>query len=143
MAIEAFETSLISCAAEDHRGTAQKGARKITARVTEELSPEVCERLDKLLDVEAGETVSGLQWIKKNPARPSAAAMRLLAEKLPLIEATGVLGMDLEWLDRNYQRALFHYVRKCSVHRLHKLARPRCWTALVCFLRQSYRDGVD
>ncbi len=125
-------------------GEQRRRAREaIAARVAEELSPEVCERLDKLLDVEAGETVSGLQWIKKNPARPSAAAMRLLAEKLTLIEVTGVIGMDLEWLNRNYQRALFHYVRKCSAHRLRELARPRCWTALVCFLRQSYRDSVD
>ena len=51
--------------------------------------------------------------------------------------------MDLEWLNRNYQRSLFQYVRNCSAPRLRKLARPRRWTALVCFLRQSYRDGVD
>ena len=69
--------------------------------------------------------------------------MRLLAEKLEVIEATGVLGIDLEWLNSNYQRALFHYVRKCSAHRLRELARPRRRTALVCFLRQSYRDAVD
>ena len=93
--------------------------------------------------MKAGETVSGLQGIKKNPAKPSPAAMRLLAERLTLIEATGVLGMDLQWLNRNYQRALFRYVRNCSAHRLRDLALPRRRTALVCFLRQSYRDGVD
>ena len=64
-------------------------------------------------------------------------------EKLAAIKTTGVLGIDLEWLNRNYQRALFHYVRKCSAHRLRELARPRRRTALVCFLRQSYRDAVD
>ena len=79
---------------------------------------EVGETLDKLLEVAAGETVSGLQGIKKNPAKPSAVAMRRLAERLTLIEATGVLGMDLEWLNRNYQRALFQYVRNCSAPRL-------------------------
>ena len=68
--------------------------------------------------------IHGLRWIKKNPAKPSAAAMRLLAEKLEVIEATGVLGIDLEWLNSNYQRALFHYVRKCSAHRLRELGRP-------------------
>ena len=93
--------------------------------------------------MKAGETVSGLQGIKKNPAKPSPAAMRLLAERLTLIEATGVLGMDLQWLNRNYQRPLFRYVRNCSAHRLRDLALPRRRTALVCFLRQSYRDGVD
>ena len=116
----------------------RKARDAIAARVAEELPLEVGETLDKLLEVEAGETVSGLQGIKKNPAKPSAVAMRRLAERLTLIEATGVLGMDLEWLNRNYQRALFQYVRNCSAPRLRKLARPRRWTALVCFLRQSY-----
>ena len=121
----------------------KKAGEAIAARVAEELPPEVGETLDKLLEVKAGETVSGLQGIKKNPAKPSPAAMRLLAERLTLIEATGVLGMDLQWLNRNYQRALFRYVRNCSAHRLRDLALPRRRTALVCFLRQSYRDGVD
>ena len=121
----------------------RKARDAIAARVAEELPLEVGETLDKLLEVEAGETVSGLQGIKKNPAKPSAVAMRRLAERLTLIEATGVLGMDLEWLNRNYQRSLFQYVRNCSAPRLRKLARPRRWTVLVCFLRQSYRDGVD
>jgi hypothetical protein len=59
------------------------------------------------------------------------------------IQATGVLAVDLSWLNANYQRALFHYVRKCPADRLREIARPRHLAALVCFLRQSYRDAVD
>ena len=59
-----------------------KARDAIAARVAEELPLEVGETLDKLLEVEAGETVSGLQGIKKNPAKPSAVAMRRLAERL-------------------------------------------------------------
>ena len=121
----------------------RKAREAIATKVAEELPRHVSQVLDKLLEVAASETVSGLRWIKKNPAKPSAAAMRLLAEKLEVIEATGVLGIDLEWLNSNYQRALFHYVRKYSAHRLRELARPRRRAALVCFLRQSYRDAVD
>src|SRR3954463_15326404 len=66
-----------------------------------------------------------------------------LADKLAAIEATGVLGVDLSWLNANYQRALFHFVRKSSADRLREVARPRRLAALVCFLRQSYRDAVD
>ena len=121
----------------------RKAREAIATKVAEELPRHVSQALDKLLEVAASETVSGLRWIKKNPAKPSTAAMRLLAEKLEVIEATGVLGIDLEWLNSNYQRALFHYVRKCSAHRLRELARPRRRAALVCFLRQSYRDAVD
>ena len=69
--------------------------------------------------------------------------MQSLADKLAAIEATGVLGVDLSWLNANYQRALFHYVRKCSADRLREVAQPRRLASLVCFLRQSYRDAVD
>jgi hypothetical protein len=70
-------------------------------------------------------------------------AMLTLIDKLKVIEATSVLGVDLLWLNGNYQRALFHQVRKSSVTRLRELAEPRRRAALVCFLWQSYRDAVD
>ena len=63
--------------------------------------------------------------------------------KLAAIEATGVLAVDLSWLNANYQRALFHYVRKSTADRLREVAWPCRLAALVCFLRQSYRDAVD
>jgi hypothetical protein len=69
--------------------------------------------------------------------------MQSLTDKLAAIQATGVLAVDLSWLNANYQRALFHYVRKCPADRLREIARPRHLAALVCFLRQSNRDAVD
>ena len=54
-----------------------------------------------------------------------------------------MLDVDLSWLNSNYQRALFHYVDKCSVDRLREVIQPRRTAALVCFLWQSYRDAVD
>jgi hypothetical protein len=93
--------------------------------------------------VKEGKATSGLQAIKANPAKPSATAMQGLADKLATIETTGILAVDLSWLNANYQRALFHYVRKCSADRLREVARPRRLAALACFLRQSYRDAVD
>jgi hypothetical protein len=55
------------------------------------------------------------QAIKANPSKPSVDAMLTLLDKLKVIEATGVLGVDLSWLNGNYQRALFHHVRKSPV----------------------------
>jgi hypothetical protein len=57
--------------------------------------------------------------------------------------ATGILGIDLSWLNANYQRAMFHYVRKCTADRLRELTGPRRLATLTCFLRQSYRDTID
>ena len=125
-------------------GEQRKLAREhIVAKLAEGLSSGVVKALDGLLDVKEGEAISGLQAIKANPAKPSATAMQALADKLAAIEATGVLAVDLSWLNANYQRALFHYVRKCSADRLREVARLRRLAALTCFLRQSYRDAVD
>src|SRR3954454_25248788 len=125
-------------------GEQKKRAREhIVAKLAGALSPGVIKALDGLLEVEEGKAVSGLQGIKANPAKPSASAMQGLAEKLAAIEATGTLAVDLSWLNANYQRALFHYVRKCSADRLREAERLRRLAALVCFLRQSYRDAVD
>jgi TnpA family transposase len=125
-------------------GEQKKQAREhIVAKLAESLSDTVAQALDHLLEVKEGEAVSGLQTIKANPAHPSPTAMHTLANKLAAIEATGVLAIDLSWLNANYQRALFHYVRKCSADRLREVARPRRLAALTCFLRQSYRDAVD
>lgn len=125
-------------------GEQKKRAREhLITRLVQQVPHAVTEALDHLLEVKAGETVSGLQRIKTNPAKPSANAMRTLTDKLATIEATGILGLDLSWLNSNYQRSLFHYVRVCSADRLRDLAKSRRLAVLVCFLRQSYRDAVD
>jgi Domain of unknown function (DUF4158) len=122
----------------------KKRAREhIASRLAEGLTPGVVKTLDDLLEGKEGETISGLQAVKANPTKPSPAAMQSLADKLAAIEATGVLAIDLSWLNANYQRALFHFVRKCSADRLREVSPPRRLASLVCFLRQSYRDAVD
>jgi hypothetical protein len=125
-------------------GEQRKRAREhIVSKLAGGLSPGVVQALDGLLGVKEGEAISGLQTLKANPAKPSATAMQGLADKLAAIEATGALTVDLSWLNANYQRALFHYVRKCSADRRREAGRDRRLAALVCFLRQSYRDAVD
>jgi TnpA family transposase len=122
----------------------KKRAREhIASRLTDGLTPGLVKTLDDLLEVKEGAAISGLQAIKANPAKPSPAAMQSLADKLTAIEATGVLKVDLSWLNANYQRALFHFVSKSSADRLRKVTRLRRLASLVCFLRQSYRDAVD
>ncbi|MGO9062920.1 MAG: DUF4158 domain-containing protein [Candidatus Binataceae bacterium] len=115
----------------------------IFRRVAAEVPNHLAVTLDDLLVVKPEESVSPLQAIKANPSKPSVDAMLTLIRKLKVIEATGVLGIDLSWLNGNYQRALFHQVRKSSVARLRELTEPRRRAALVCFLWQSYRDAVD
>ena len=113
------ESALLRLVGEQKR----RARERIAAKLTGSLSSGVVKALDGLLEVKGGEGVSDLQTIKANPAKPSAAAMERLANKLAVIEATGVLSVDLCWLNANYQRALFHYVRKCSASRLREVTR--------------------
>ena len=69
--------------------------------------------------------------------------MKRLLARLELIEATGVLGVDVGWVNGNYQRILFHSVRTASADRVRRMAAPRRHLALVCFLHQAWRDTLD
>ncbi len=115
----------------------------IFSRIMATVPEAVSQQLEALLELEEEEIVSPLQKIKVNPRKPSPKAMLALIKKLELIEATGILAVDLSWLNRNYQRALFHRVRKSSVHALKRLVKPHRLASLVCFLHQSYRDAID
>ena len=69
--------------------------------------------------------------------------MKRLLARLELIEATGVLEVDVDWINGNYQRILFHSVRTASADRVRRMATPRRHLALVCFLHQAWRDTLD
>ena len=88
-------------------------------------------------------THSPLSLLKEPPGAPSAPAVKKLTEKLDRIEQTGVLELDLSWLNNNYQRSLASYVRKCDAHRLREVESFHRYGALVCFLRQNYQDTID
>lgn len=74
---------------------------QIYHKVAAALPEETSRKLNALLEVKANEKVSDLQKLKANPGRSSAGAMQSLMENLSLIKATGVLAMDLAWLNSN------------------------------------------
>ena len=125
-------------------GAARQGARTIlTDRMAQRLSHTIRERLDALLHVGEDDPFSALNRIKSAPSSPSTAGMRRLLARLELIEETGVPGIDVSWVNGNYQRVLFHTVRTASAARLRTMAAPRRHLALVCFLHQAWRDTLD
>ena len=80
----------------------EKARTHIYDKIASELTPELKQNLDNLLVV-TPETYSKLYQIKDVPKKPSTKAMKLLSEKLVLIEQTGVLSLKLEWLNNNYK----------------------------------------
>ena len=125
-------------------GAARQGARTIlTDRMAQRLSHTIRERLDALLHVGEDDPFSALNRIKSASSSPSTAGMRRLLARLELIEVTGVPGIDVSWVNGNYQRVLFHTVRTASAARLRRMAAPRRHLALVCFLHQAWRDTLD
>ena len=125
-------------------GSARQKARTVLMnRMMACLSLPMRERLDALVAVAEDDPFSALNRIKTAPSRASAAGMNRLLAKLGLIEDTGVLEMDISWINGNYQRFLFHNVRTMSADRLRELMAPRRYLALVCFLNQAWRDALD
>ena len=125
-------------------GAARHQARaRLTHRMAERLSVPMRDRLDALVAVGDDQPHSPLQRIKASSSNPSVGGMKRLLARLALIEATGVLGIDVGWVNGNYQRILFHSVRIASAARIREMAAPRRHLALVCFLHQAWRDTLD
>lgn len=124
-------------------GEQKKHAREyIYGKITDSLSEEIRQGLDKLLEVEE-KTFSIIQQLKSVPYKSSPNGLNQLIDKLEQIQSINVLQIDLTWLNNNYQRTLANYVQKCSADRLRELAVPHRYAAIVCFLRQIYRDTID
>src|SRR5215510_7813661 len=98
--------------------------------------------LDALLQVEEAHA-SSLQALKSPPGVPSAGALLRLLDKLDQIHATGVLSLDLAWLNNNLQTTFARQVAQASASRLRGLLAPQRYTLVVCFLRHLYRETLD
>ena len=123
--------------------TQREAARTaIYDQIYEALSAEAQESIDTLLATDDNK-YSPLHYLKQPPGNPSPAAFNKLTEKLDLIESTGILTLDMTWLNNNFQRSLARYARQCSLYRLRRLKEERRYAVLVCFLHQLYQDTFD
>ncbi len=123
--------------------TQRQAARDhIFTRIAGSLSSAQQEALDGLI-IAGKKRTTPFQVLKKPPGQPSPKSMLRLADKLKMIQATGILTIDLSWLNNNYQRSLTRYARRCSADRLKDLKEDRRFAVLVCFLWQAYRDTID
>ena len=80
--------------------------------------------LDALVAVSEDDLFSALNRIKATSSRASSAGMGQLLARLELIQETGVLEIDINWINGNYQRFLFHSLRTMSADRLRELVAP-------------------
>jgi hypothetical protein len=120
----------------------EKARKYIFEKIASQLTVELQQRLDSLLVVGV-ETYSKFYQIKDVPKKPSAKAMRLLSNKLVMIEETGVLSLKLDWLNNNYKRYLSRYVIRCDANRLRELSPLHRYASLACYLQEIYQDTKD
>jgi len=115
----------------------------IYEKIADSLPKGTQQKFDSLLEV--GETAfSPLQQLKAVPRTPSPSALLELIHKLEQIAFTGVLYVDLSWLNENYQRILSNYVQGSSAYTLRDRITPlHRYAAVTCFLWQTYRDTID
>ncbi len=86
---------------------------------------------------------SPLFRVKQPAGRPSPKAMKRLVENLLAVERSGLLSIDLSWLNNNYQRSLANYAQRCSVARLNRLLPARRYAVLTCFFQQLHHTVID
>jgi TnpA family transposase len=123
--------------------TQKQAAREyIYVRVADSLSSVFKERLDEML-IAGDKRLTPFQSLKESPGKASPNSMLRLAAKLELIQLTGILDIDLSWLNNNYQRSLTRYARRCSADRMRNLKEDHRYTVLACFLWQVFRDTID
>ena len=123
--------------------TQRQAAREhIYERITGLLSEPFRTILDELLEVKGG-SLKPFQRLKQPPGQASPKSMLKLIRKMEQIEETGILAIDLSWLNNNYQRSLTRYAQRCSADRMRQLTPARRYAVLVCFLWQTYRDTID
>jgi TnpA family transposase len=120
----------------------EEARQHIYQRISAALSDDCQRNLDKLIEVDESR-FSPLQALKETPKRASPQAILRLLEKVEQIAGTGILTVDLSWLNNNYQRSLTRYVNRCSANRLRDLQATHRYAALSCFLWQTYRDTLD
>lgn len=123
--------------------TQREAARtEIYSKVLGMLSNETKQYLDSLL-VTDDETYSPLHILKKPPGNPSPPSFIKLTKTLDKIKDSGILSVDMRWLNNNFQRSLSRYARQCSTYRMTRLKEERRYTVLICFLYQLYQDTFD
>lgn len=120
----------------------EKARQFIYDSIAKQLNPTIIKILDSLL-IAGDSKCSRLQIIKSPPLNPSVESISKLAEKLDMIQATGVVSLDLSWLNNNYQRILAKHAQRYSAFRLRETEATKRYAMLVCFLCQSYRETVD
>lgn len=120
----------------------QKARQFIYDKMLTYLTETQYQALDNLLKANESR-VSLLQQLKQPPAQPSPKALIALTKKIELIEAIGIVKLEIHWLNNNYQRTLTKYVLRCSAKRLRDLQTSHRYTALVCFLKQLSLDTID
>lgn len=114
----------------------------IYSQLAEGLSEEERSRLDGLLETNET-TYSPLHDLKQPPGNPSPASFLKLTQTLDRIKKSGVLDIDMSWINNNFQRSLARYARQCTLYRLRRLKEERRYAVLACFLAQLYQDTFD
>ncbi len=98
--------------------------------------------LDTMLETDES-TYSPIHYLKQPPGNPSPASFLRLTQTLDQIKETGVLNINMSWVNNNFQRSLARYVQQSTLYRLKRLKEERRYAVLACFLAQLYQDTFD
>lgn len=120
----------------------QRARDQIFTRLHAMLSPATCKEIDALLDV-TDDRHSLVQYLKEPPGQSSPRSMLAICKRLDRIESTGILSVDLSWVNNNFKKALARRARSSDAYRLRDLDDPHRYAVLASFLWETNRECMD
>ncbi|MBI5681501.1 MAG: DUF4158 domain-containing protein [Methanobacterium sp.] len=124
-------------------GEQRDAARKyIFTKLFNQLPIEIKEKIEELLVITENR-ISTYQILKEPPGYPTPLALLKLIDKINYIKQTGIIEIDISWINNNFQKLLARKARTLSSYRIKEFQQPHKYTIMTCFLWETYRDTVD
>jgi hypothetical protein len=103
------------------------------SRNTDALAEDAARKFDSLIETDET-SISPFQTLKQPSGRSSPLSILKIIERLEIKQSTGVLDIDISWLNNNFQRALARYAKQCRATRLDNIKQ-----AAILYSNSRYR----
>jgi TnpA family transposase len=118
------------------------GARiEMFEKIHEKLTAVIISGLDDMLKPKP--KYSTVEKLKRTPKSVSTDTVNNLISRLQIIEKTGILDIDISFINNNYLRSMAGEVRRCSAAKIRGLNPEYRYSVLTAYLKSNYIETVD
>lgn len=111
--------------------------------VFEQLSPEIQQSIDKLLNVPEGEQRSYFHHLKAYPPAASISSLKSYLERYQSLVNTGIDDFEARMLTPEFMDYWFKLAKRYSAKDLRRFSKHKRYTLMVCFLLETRKILLD